>query len=347
MINENLILIPSYQPDETLYYLSKGLKEAGFNIVIVDDGSGPSFDNVFKSAEEFADVLRYETNRGKGYALRYGFNYIKEKYSDYLGLITVDGDGQHLIKDIKRVDLLLKEKQKTVLGLRSFNVKVPFKSKIGNGLSKFTQSLATEKYLSDNQCGLRGFLVKDIPLLLKIKGDRYEYEMRVINELILKEIPFTTTEIETIYENNNAKTHFRPLLDTFLIQKSIFYAGLISLISLILEVVSVTLFSLFVYKDIGTYNLELSMVTAFAISLLIKVFLLFIFYRPRHKRKVFFKASIYKIFVLVAYYVSIIVFTRLLNLPIYLTYIISIFLTIFPKYYLIKGVGVFLESSRG
>ena len=47
MINENLILIPSYQPDETLIYLSRGLKNEGFNVIIVDDGSGESFTNIF------------------------------------------------------------------------------------------------------------------------------------------------------------------------------------------------------------------------------------------------------------------------------------------------------------
>ena len=83
MANENLVvLIPSYQPDETLVFLTRGLKNEGFKVLVVDDGSGTEFDKIFEEAKEYATVLRYEKNHGKGYALRYGFTYIKENLAE-------------------------------------------------------------------------------------------------------------------------------------------------------------------------------------------------------------------------------------------------------------------------
>ena len=45
--NDCLIVIPSYQPEETLFYLTKGLATHGYQILIVNDGSEPTFNDVF------------------------------------------------------------------------------------------------------------------------------------------------------------------------------------------------------------------------------------------------------------------------------------------------------------
>ena len=52
------------------------MRTAGVKTIVVDDGSGPAYAEVFRQAEEFATVLGYANNQGKGHALKYGFNYI-------------------------------------------------------------------------------------------------------------------------------------------------------------------------------------------------------------------------------------------------------------------------------
>ena len=344
-----IVLIPSYQPDETLVYLSRGLKEEGFKVLIVDDGSGPSYDEIFKQSEEYATVLRYEHNHGKGYALRFGFKYIKENLGDYIGVITADGDGQHRILDIIAVGEKLLKKDKAILGVRSFDVKVPIKSKIGNNMSKFTQSLVTHKYLSDNQCGLRAFPVRDLDFYLSISGDRYEYEMKVISSMQLRSIPYETQEIETIYENNNSKTHFRPLFDTFLIQRSILGSSIFNIIFYILEAAFASLFYYLVapltpFPNIG---LEVSIFTGFLLAYLLKgIFTLIIYHPIRYKARLF-KEFIYQTLLFVALTISSLLFTRILSLPLPITYLITGFIILVPLYYFTKGVGVFLEAQRG
>ena len=39
--NDTYILIPSYKPDHLMIELLVKLQEAGFNMVVVNDGSGP------------------------------------------------------------------------------------------------------------------------------------------------------------------------------------------------------------------------------------------------------------------------------------------------------------------
>ncbi len=343
----SLILIPSYQPEETLLVLSKGLFVEGFKIVIVDDGSGPTYQNIFNKCKEFATVIGYESNMGKGYALKYGFKYIIDNFNEYKGVITADGDGQHRILDIVSASEKLDSTNMSVIGDRSFDVNVPFKSKIGNDMSQFSQSLATYRYLHDNQCGLRAFLIKDLPELVRIGGNRYEYEMRVITHLQYKEIPYTTMRVETIYEDGNRTTHFRPILDTLLIQSSIMLSGLINIISYVLQAILAFIFLNFVFtSDLLIMKTELSIIVSFAISLIAHIVLLMIFYRPRYPQKTILRTILYQVLILVATFISVCLFTEFLGLHILLTYFISSILILLPLFYMIKGIGVVYESQH-
>ena len=98
-----VILIPSYEPDDLLLNTIKELKEADFPILVVNDGSGKEFDRIFDQIKEQVAYFSYETNKGKGFAMKYGYKKILEVYPDAKFVITADGDGQHTTKDIIRV----------------------------------------------------------------------------------------------------------------------------------------------------------------------------------------------------------------------------------------------------
>ena len=74
--NDTYILIPAYKPDHLLIELLQKLKRKDFDIVVVNDGSGEEYQEVFKEAEKYAYVLVQNINRGKGAALRFGFTYV-------------------------------------------------------------------------------------------------------------------------------------------------------------------------------------------------------------------------------------------------------------------------------
>lgn len=212
------VLIPAYQPDARLPRLILELHRAdpSSKIVVVDDGSGQKFSDIFEaSATAGAHVISYENNRGKGYALREGFTWIRDVAGDSQEcVVTADADGQHTLNDIFRVGRMCTDTGKSVLGVREFVGHVPARSRIGNTATSALFWLATGWKLKDTQTGLRAFPVALLPELLEVQGDRYEYELRVLLHLAKFRHPVTQIPIETIYEAGNPTSHFRPLQDS-------------------------------------------------------------------------------------------------------------------------------------
>lgn len=212
------VLIPAYQPDARLPRLILELHRAdpSSKIVVVDDGSGQKFSDIFEaSATAGAHVISYENNRGKGYALREGFTWIRDVAGDLSEcVVTADADGQHTLNDIFRVGRTCTDTGISVLGVREFVGHVPARSRIGNTATSALFWLATGWKLKDTQTGLRAFPVALLPELLKVQGDRYEYELRVLLHLAKFRHPVTQIPIETIYEAGNPTSHFRPLQDS-------------------------------------------------------------------------------------------------------------------------------------
>ena len=242
--NATVILIPAYKPDHLLIELLKNIKNEGFDALVVNDGSGEEYEDIFSQVKEYAELLVQPKNRGKGAALRYGFSYINLNPNKHQYVITCDADGQHAVKDIIRIDDKMHETGNIVFGCRRFGKNVPRRSKVGNNLSRLSRTLITKDYIQDDQCGLRGFPIKYIPHLLPIEGDHYEYEMNVVCTLQIKKIKIVELPIETIYLNDNKSSHFKPSLDTFRIQKTIW---LNALAPFICGLISISLFSLLAY----------------------------------------------------------------------------------------------------
>ena len=212
------VLIPAYQPDARLPRLILELHRAdpSTKIVVVNDGSGEQYRDIFEASHTAgAHVISYERNRGKGYALREGFTWIRDVAGDSPEcVVTADADGQHTLNDIFRVGRRCTDTGKSVLGVREFVGHVPARSRIGNTATSALFWLATGWKLKDTQTGLRAFPVALLPALLEVQGDRYEYELRVLLHLAKFRHPVTQIPIETIYEAGNPTSHFHPLQDS-------------------------------------------------------------------------------------------------------------------------------------
>jgi dolichol-phosphate mannosyltransferase len=57
--------------------------------------------------------------------------------------------------------------------------------------------------------------------MINVKGERFEYEMKVLIACSRAGIPMIPVTIETIYENENKGTHFHPIKDSWKIYKVI------------------------------------------------------------------------------------------------------------------------------
>lgn len=339
-----VILIPSYQPEDILTLLVKSLFDLGYKVVVVDDGGGEKYAPIFEECKKYSDVISYPKNKGKGAALKTGFSYIMEHYPDKGCVVTADGDGQHRILDIVAIADKALDKDKAVIGVRKFDVKVPIKSKMGNGLSKFTQALCTYRYMQDNQCGLRAFPLSLLPKLVKIRGNRYEYEMRVLNFLQVKEIRYLLMSVKTIYEPGNKSSHFRAIKDTLLIQSSILLCGLVNFIAFLVGLAAMILFYELFTKQFSL-GYEIALLLSSPTSLIVHIILNAIVFRPKHAPRMIFRLVLYEILILITLLITEVLFTRIVGLPYYVSYLICYPLMLFPLYYLIKGMSLVYNSQ--
>src|SRR5271166_2283785 len=95
--NRLAVLIPAYRPSESLLGVVRALVEKPFpRIVVVDDGSGPDFRDLFDRVAELpgVELLRHATNLGTGAALKTGLNHALCRYPDLAGVVTADADGR-------------------------------------------------------------------------------------------------------------------------------------------------------------------------------------------------------------------------------------------------------------
>ncbi len=213
-----VILIPAYNPGQNMTDFIRELSGYFGRIVVVDDGSTEGkalFDEI--GGINGCKVLRHEINRGKGAALKTGFAFIGEKDT-----ITADADGQHSIHDIVKVAKALAScRNGLVLGVREFKGDVPFRSKFGNFWTRIFFFLLTGLDVKDTQTGLRGIPSGLIERIRAIEGDRYEYEMAMLADAKTHAEKPTLVTIDTIYRDNNASSHFRPLADTVRIYRTL------------------------------------------------------------------------------------------------------------------------------
>ena len=221
-----IILIPSFEPDKKFINYVQQLKNYFSSIVVVNDGSKAEYQPIFDSINQYDEVqvIGYNTNKGKGYALKHGYKYINDTIHDYSGIITVDCDGQHLVEDVYQIaEQLNQNNNHLIFGCRDFTQKhVPFKSRIGNTITSILIFILYGKWLSDTQTGLRAFKKELTPFMLEIPGERFEYETQVLISAIQQDIQISTYPIQTIYENNNAGTHYQVLEDSKRIGKVLF-----------------------------------------------------------------------------------------------------------------------------
>jgi len=220
--SQNIALIPAYEPEETLLELIDALSEAGCNIVVVDDGSGPAYSVLFAQAREKAAVLTHKNNLGKGAALKTGLDYISRHCGPDSVIVTVDADGQHRAEDAMKISLTARCHPDTlVLGSRALAGDIPLRSRFGNTVTRFVYRLSTGLKVHDTQTGLRAFHRQLISVMLGISGDRYEYEMNVLLEFARRGIPIREEEIATIYIGGNSSSHFNTVRDSWKIYKEI------------------------------------------------------------------------------------------------------------------------------
>ena len=257
----NIAIIPAYNPDEKLIKLVDDLiLQGNLQVIVVDDGSDKKYQPIFGEIEDISVVIHHPINRGKGAALKTALKYIYRKDLDIQGIVTLDADGQHRVVDALRLLQQLSHSDAGfALGVRTFAKDIPWRSRLGNKITKYVFRLFSGTWVSDTQTGLRAFIPELIPQLLLIEGDRYEYEMNVLLTLAKGKIPILEVPIATIYhDKNNSCSHFRAVRDSYLIYKNLILFSSSSFVSFLLDYI--IFFPLVALFALGGFSTALALV---------------------------------------------------------------------------------------
>lgn len=218
-----VILIPAYCPGAEMVPYIREIRKLGYAVIVVNDGSGEKYSGIFEQLRglEQVNLLEYQENKGKGFALKAGIHFaLQQGFTD---CVTADADGQHAPRDVDRMAQLLLETGENILclGVRDLH-KMPGRSRFGNTLTGFLFHLFYGISVADTQTGLRGLKIAENPELAELPGNRYEYEMHMLIWAGRKGVPIRTLQIETIYEEKNKSSHFRPIADSWKIYRVLF-----------------------------------------------------------------------------------------------------------------------------
>jgi putative flippase GtrA len=229
------VLIPAYQPGDSLIGFIRTLSESPVPaIVVVDDGSGSEFRATFERAGALprVTVLHHANNLGKGAGLKTGMKHILAKYSQTAGVVTADADGQHHPADVLRLcERLAQSPHMLIMGVRGFEGQIPFRSKFGNEITRKVMRIVLGRDLSDTQSGLRGIPRGLMEQLLTVSSSGYEFELEMLVAAKHLGVQVVEQPVRTIYEPHNPSSHFHPLRDSMRIYFVLFRFSLIATLS--------------------------------------------------------------------------------------------------------------------
>ena len=203
------VLVPTYNNHKTLKKVLNGVLQQTQNIIVINDGSTDSTAEILADFPEI-EQLHLPKNKGKGNALKIGFEKALQLGNEYA--ITIDSDGQHYPEDIPLfLNALEHEETKNVLYIGARNMDqadVPGSSSFGNKFSNFWFWFETGIWLKDTQSGYRMYPLKEIEKL-KLYTPKFEFEIEVIvkaawNGTLVKNIP-----IQISYDDAERVSHFR------------------------------------------------------------------------------------------------------------------------------------------
>jgi uncharacterized protein (DUF2062 family) len=201
------IIIPYFNHPRTIAKMVFEAK-AFCPLFVVDDGSTLPLPEL-----PGATVVRLEANRGKGAALRAGFQQAEE--AGFTHAITMDADGQHCAWDLPALLAAARaQPEALVVGIRDLvGASAPAGRRRSNAVSSFWFRVETGVRLEDTQCGFRCYPL-DLARRLKVRSERYAFELEFMVRASWVGTPIVPVVVLCTYSPEILReSHFRPLRD--------------------------------------------------------------------------------------------------------------------------------------
>ena len=246
--------IPAFNEEKVIANLISDVSKHVDSIIVCDDGSAD--DTVNEAKKSGAFVLKHDKNMGKGAAMKSLFDFARHSNADIV--VTIDGDGQFLPKEIPKLIQPIKEKKyDLVLGNRFHSGnKIPAYRKFGNKVLDQVTKLASELPFQDTQGGFRAYSKNAIEKI-QFNIDGFGADSEILIDASRKGLKITEEKVTVLYDidtktsTKNPVSHtgsvIAPLIEKIAIKHPLKFLGIpgivLFVVGVIYSIVVITIFN--------------------------------------------------------------------------------------------------------
>jgi glycosyltransferase involved in cell wall biosynthesis len=210
------VVIPAYNAQSTIGSVLEKMQALKIDTIVVDDGSLDETKQV--ASAHGVHLLEHPHNLGKGAALRTGFRYLLQK--DYEVVITLDADGQH---DPSEIPFLLRifqgVKPDILVASRAGEFgRMTFLRRFWNRLGAKAVARLCHSDIRDSQSGFR-LIRTDVLREIDLSTSGFELELELLIKSCKKGFSVLSVPINTQKVDGTGSSHFRPVVDTWMVCK--------------------------------------------------------------------------------------------------------------------------------
>ena len=257
--------IPAFNEEGVIGDMIKDTLSFVDSVVVCDDGSS---DNTSLEAKEFgALVIKHNENKGKGAALRTLFDHVKHSNAEIV--VTIDGDGQFLPNEIKKLIKPIQENlADVVVGYRfDDSDEMPSYRKFGNKILDHATNIVTNLPIRDTQSGFRAYSKKAIEQI-EFSNDGFTADSEILINAAEHGLRISEEKITVIYDTGHKTSTKNPvshaggvlgsLIEIILVKHPLKYLGIPGILVVLLGLG-------FLSNTISIYNETLELPISFAL----------------------------------------------------------------------------------
>jgi glycosyltransferase involved in cell wall biosynthesis len=206
------IIIPAYNAVATIADVAREALQAGFPLLVVDDGSCDGTAQRLKGLP--VNLASHRENRGKGEALKTGFAWaLKHGFS---GIVTIDADGQH---DASAIPLLVATALERGCDVLIASRADQFRQMAGlrsswNRFGNWCMNRRTGCDIGDSQSGFRYYAAR-LPREVELTSAGYDLEMEILLKAWRGGFRIDSLPVPARVADGRATSHYRAVRDTW------------------------------------------------------------------------------------------------------------------------------------
>ena len=200
--NRLTAIIPAYNEQVSIGSMVLNTRKYVDRVIVVDDGSTDNTAEIAVLAG--AELVKHETNMGKGKALKSGFKAVEGAEI----ILTCDGDGQHKAVDIPKVlKPIIDGEADVVIGSRYIHgdeKDTPTYRRVGQNVLDKATNINAKTNVTDSQSGFRAFAGHTLSAF-KFRESGYGIESEMITEASNAGFRIKEVEIGVRYDVDGSK----------------------------------------------------------------------------------------------------------------------------------------------